>query len=262
MVLIKDYYFLSSSLPRLELGQPSSLHFKEYIRLLEENLNEEDFTQVIKLRHLYDIQNLFFLINNRPLISMGNFDKEGLNQALRFQEGLPEYVFDFWREYDTDKEKKLYFSKLYHNFFSYEIQTSKGFLKDYLEFERSLRLILLALRAKEVKKDVVQELQFENAHDDLIAHILSQKDASKYEPPQEFVKIKEIFESVKENPLDLNRKFSEYRFEKIEELYAAQIFSLDRLLAYLVQLMIVEQWQSQNQQKGEALVNAMVKELL
>ena len=83
MVLIKDYYFVSSSLPRLELGHPSSLRFKEYIRLLEENLTKQDFAQVVTLRHLYDIQNLFFLISNRPLINMGNFDKEGFSDLAK-----------------------------------------------------------------------------------------------------------------------------------------------------------------------------------
>lgn len=70
--------------------------------------------------------------------------------------------------------------------------------------------------------------------------------------------IKTLFESHKEAPFDLHQALCEYRFEKAEEMYGVQTFSIDRILAYMVQLQIVERWQRLDQERGMEKIQKLI----
>jgi hypothetical protein len=82
--------------------------------------------------------------------------------------------------------------------------------------------------------------------------ILSQKDSHDYVPPPGYESLKALYLSAKENPKELHRALLEYRFKKVEEMEENEHFSMDRILGYLVRLMIVESWESLNESQGLA----------
>ena len=131
----------------------------------------------------------------------------------------------------------------------------------YLNFERELRLVMAAFRAKKLRYDLSVELQYEDPEEELIAQLLAQRDAKTFEPPEKYQEIKTIFEKEGDHPLALQKAIDQYRFEKIENLIdMADIFSIERILAYLLQFIIIEKWFELDKDKGIDIVDTILKE--
>lgn len=256
-----DYYFIASMLPPLVLGQKPEMSFYELTSYFATNLKPKDYEKTRAIRRMVDIYNLRSLWMGHPIDRRGNLSEKELEESLITQTDLPPYVFDFTAKYEKDEQRVRYFPWLIHKFFEREIRLNSGFLKEYFSFERELRLVLVGLRAKQLKKDVVVELQFEDAFDPIVSQILAQKDAKTYEPPDGYENIKMIFENRHLTPLELQAALNEYRFLRIDEMLEGELFSIDRILGYMIQLTIAEQWYELNTQEGLKIVDSIVKEI-
>jgi len=206
-------------------------------------------------RLFIDLNNIRALFLEEPIDPRGNLTEKELDEALLIHNILPDYVFDFLDQYDEATEKIRHFSGLLSFYFKEEIPKQTGFLKKYLQFERDWRLVVLALRAKQLKRDVIDELQFEDFSDSLVAQILAQKDADRYEPPQEYLEIKDLLASCGSDPWQKHKVFAAWRFHKIEEMVDHPLFSIDWILSYMAQLLIVEDWNELDEQKGRMILD-------
>jgi len=58
----------------------------------------------------------------------------------------------------------------------------------------------------------------------------------------------------------LQKAIDHYRFEKIEDFVdMGDVFSIKRILAYFIQLMIVEKWFELDKEKGMRIVETIVR---
>lgn len=63
-----------------------------------------------------------------------------------------------------------------------------------------------------------------------------------------------------DRPFALQKALDEYRFEAVDRLVdMADVFSIERLLAYFVQFLIVEKWFELDKAKGLQIVETLVK---
>jgi hypothetical protein len=255
---VGNYYFLAASFPPLVLGEKPDITFDELTARLEINLSKQDFEQTVVLRRFLDLSNVRALFLEDAIDPRGNLSEKELDQALLLKDGLPEYAFDFLDRFETAAEKLRFFSGLISTYFNEEIERQDGFLKEYLAFERAWRLVLLALRAKQLGRDVSGELQFEDLTDPLVLSILAQKDAPAYEPPIEFAELKEKYLACGPDPWLQFKTVAEWRFHRIEELVDKPLFSIDWILSYMARLLIVEQWNDLDQTKGKIILEAFV----
>lgn len=252
-----DYYFLASALPPLQIGMPPEISFQEFQNLLKDNLTAKDFEKAYVLRLYYDIQNIRAFWKGEILDPWGNLDEMELEEALLAKESLPDYLQDFLERH-TSLESRLHdFAALPTAYFAKESSQASGFAREYLKFERELRLILTAFRAKQLNRDLIYELQFEDPDDDFVAQILAQKDAKSYIPPEEYQEIKTLLETYSNDPLSLHQALCEFRYQKIEEMLGVDLFSINRVLGYMIQLILVEKWQALDKQKGLEVANAV-----
>ncbi len=242
-----SYYFLIAAFPPLVLGVKPELSFKEVKGMLRLNLSAADFRKVEQLLRPIDFYNIRAFWLGLPLDDRGNFDAKELEEALLVQDPFPPYLVDFLDRYENTQDRLRYFSSLYASLYHEEVE---GFLKKYYQFERGMRLILTALRAKETGKDIVRELQFEDPTDPLVAQVLAQKDGADYTPPRDFEDLKTLFMDNNSDPQKLNRAIMQYEFNQIEDMEEAYDFGIDRVLAYLARLMIAESIAEFDQTKG------------
>lgn len=254
-----NYYFLAVSLPPLVIRGHPELPFEELRPRLEVNLNREDLKKAQVLLQFNDICNIRSLLMEEPIDPRGNLSEKELDEAMLVHGVLPPYVFEFLEQFDNVNERIKNFTGLVARFFSYEIARQTGFLKRYFIFEREWRLVLAALRAKHLGRDIARELQFEDFDDPLVAQILAQKDAAQYDPPQEYEELKEMILSCSGDPWQEHKAFMEYRFRKIEEMVEGTSFSIDRILAYMAQLMIVESWNEMDEERGKMILDTFKK---
>lgn len=253
-----NYYFLAASLPPLVLGEKPDLTFDELICRADINLEKRDLEKTVVFRRFIDLMNIRALLLEDGIDSRGNLSEKELDQALLLKEGLPEYVFEFLDKFESPQQKLRFFPGLMAAYYREEIVGQSGFLKDYLEFERSWRLVLLGIKAKELGRDLTEELQFEDLKDPLVMDLLAQKDSFTYDPPPEFVSLKEKYLACGPDPFMQFKEVAKWRFQQIEELVEEPLFSIDWILSYMARLLIVEQWNELDPAKGEIILEAFV----
>ena len=253
-----NYYFLAASFPPLVLGEKPDLTFNELIARIEVNIKGKDLEKTKIFRRWIDLNNIRALYLEDAIDPRGNLNEKQLDQALLMQEDLPTYVFDFLDQFETVQQKIRFFPGLLAAYFREEQEKQDGFLKRYLEFEASWRLVLMAIKAKELGRDVTQELQFEDLRDPLVLDILAQKDAPSYEPPPEFISLKERYLACGPDPWHQFKEITSWRFEQIEDLVEEPLFSIDWILSYMARLVIVEEWDELDPEKGKIILEAFV----
>lgn len=245
-----NYYFLITAFPPLTIGKSPEISFKELEELLALNLSRADLDLVGELLRPIDLYNIRAFWLGLPLDDRGRIKAKEIEEELLVREGLENYVVDFLDRYESTEDRLKYFSSLYASMYQNAISRSKGFLLNYFQFDRELRLVLTGLRAKQSGRDLVRELQFEEAADPFVAEILAQKDAADFTPPRDYEELKAIFLANFTEPKELNRAILEYQFQKIEEMEEPQDFGIDRVLAYVAKFTIVESISLLNKEKG------------
>lgn len=256
---MSNYYFVSSSLPEIRIGSTPDINFTQLSRLLKDNLTSLDLEKTRIIRRLYDLYNIRALWLGESLDPHGNYSELELEESLIARTNLPLYVFEYLDKYESSEDRVLHFSELINRYFETEIARSEGFLKKYLIFERDWRYIFAAFRAKKMGRDIIKEFQFENPNVDLIAQIIAQKDAKEFIPPYEYEELKPLFNANQDSPLDLQMAIDRFRFSKIEDLLGVDMFSLDRILGYMAQLILVEDWLKLDKEKGQLIIQNIAK---
>lgn len=255
------YYFLASLLPSaLTLGSPPDIAFWEFNYLCDQNLSEVDMEKTRAVRRYIDLQNLRPLWQQKELDPHGNYSSKELETHLLLEEGFPEYVFEFLRQHETTQERLDFFPQLLSQFYQEEVNQSTHFLKNFLTFERNWRLVMMALRARTFNRDLDWELQFEDQHDEYVSLIVAQKDQKDFIPPEGFEELKVIYEEFKFDPLKLHWEVCQWRLTQITTLVEGGTFSVDNILCYLAQLIIVENWLKLNHDQGMTIVDNIMKE--
>lgn len=252
---MQNYYFVVPSLPPLSMHDRPEITFQEFVTRMEISLNKKDLRKTKVLRLFIDICNIRALLMEEPVDARGNLNEKELDEALLVHAGLPEYVFEFLDQFEKVSDKLKNFSGLFARYFNEEIVKQEGFLRSYLTFEREARLVLLALRAKRLKRDVAKELQFEDPTDPLVAQILAQKDSESYDPPPEYADLKELIIACHGDPWKENKAFAEYRFKKIGEIAEGGLFSIEQILCYMAQLMIIEDLIELDEERGKMILD-------
>jgi len=256
---MSQYYFIGSVLPGLSFEVPPEIHFLELDVLLRDNLSQKDYQKTKAIRRFFDILNLRALWLNEKMDPHGEMNALQIEEALITGGGLPDYIFDFLARYDSIEERLKHFPFLLANFFKHAQHNKDPFLRDYFKFERELRLVTTGFRAKKLGRDLNLELQYEDPEEDIILELISRNNAKVFEPPEKYEEIKSIFEKFGDDPLMLQKALDEYRFNFIDQLVdMPDFFSIERILAYMVQLIIVEKWFELDKVEGMKIVDIIV----
>ncbi|PCI94531.1 hypothetical protein COB11_03710 [Candidatus Aerophobetes bacterium] len=254
------YYYISSALTPLEYGDTPDMTFHFLFEKYKENLSESDMKQLSVLRKKFDLMNIKRLLRHEEIDTRGNLDQKELEEALSTEGYFDQYVFDFLNRFDEDADKILNFPELLNRFFIDEEEKASGFLKNLLGNQRKWRLILTGYRTKKQKGDISKQLSFEDPFDPITAMILSQKDSPHFEAPEGSEELSEMLMTTKESPMQQFRRFAEFRFRKIKEIVEDRLFSLDYLIAYAVQVIILEDLHALSKEEGEKVLNTIVKD--
>ncbi|HXF29662.1 MAG TPA: DUF2764 family protein [Chlamydiales bacterium] len=258
------YYFITTLLPQLKIGAPTEIDFRELDHLLRQNLTPHDFANVTLLRRLVDLENVRLMwqgkyVDGELIESGGNFDEKELEEILLHHEKLPDYLSQYMESYEEKSQRIAHFPELLRDFFRVERKKAIGFTEKFLTFEWQWRLVMTALRAFDLGRNLEQEFRFEDPEEPFIQYILEQKTSPSFDPPDAFKPLKTIFETKKSNPLELNLMLSEWRFEKIDEMVGWHTFDIDRVLGFVVQFDICERWLRLDKKKGLQVVDRVAE---
>lgn len=258
---MSHYYFVGTLLSPLSFEEAPEITFDQLDALMHDNLSDKDYKKIKMIRHFFDILNLRSLWMEEELDSRGTLTLQSLDEALVNRIGFPQYVFDFIDYYTKKEERIHHFPLLLAKFFQAARHEKDRFLRAYFNFERELRLVITAFRAKKLGRNLSFELQYEDPEEDFIAQLLAKQDALSFEPPEKYKELKVVFEKHGDNPLALQLALDKIRFEWIEsQVDMADVFSIERLLAYFVEFIIIERWSKMDKVKGAQIVNTIIKD--
>ena len=261
-----EYFFLASLLPQLEIGHVPGLGYTELHSLLDVNLTWTDKKVVKQFLRQIDFENIRAYWADEAIDPRGSVNRDEIEQSLLdyawpSDEPFPYFFIDFLQKYHSNEERLAHFQILLSAFYDEMVEQSEGFLKNYFEFQKQWRLVIMGFRAKQLGRDLAVELQYEEVSEPFVAQILAQKDAKEYEPPFEYKDLKPVFEAHKENPIELHKALYEYQFNHMIELWGGQLFTIDRILNYMARLIIVERWNELDMQKGIELIDQIERKV-
>jgi hypothetical protein len=254
---MNSYYFLVSALPPLKMGTKAEISYEEMEDLVDQNVHPRDRQKVSDFKQYIDLKNLRLLWMDLTIDLRGNLNRKELEAALLIHEFFPSFVFDFIEAYDDRSYRLNHFLLLLSKFLQYQSHIQKGFLRSYFQFEREHRAVLTALRARDTQRDLSEELQYEDANDFFIRPILAEKETTSYEPPQEYQELKTLYLTMKENPKNLFFSISEFSFRRVGEMKQTDPFSIDTVLIYMAQLLLVEDWEQMDEKKGKEIITSL-----
>jgi hypothetical protein len=254
---MEKYYYLACALPKISLKSKPDISFEELKFMLKVNLNKHDLNKINLFRNFIDINNLKLLWLNQEIDPRGNLNVAELEDMILIKEFLPDFVFEYMDRYEKKEDRLRNFSYLITSFFKEVISEDKGFINFYFKFEREMRLIISALRAKKLKRDIAYELQFENFDDEFVAYILAQKDMENFEPPKDYESVRNIYRNNINDPKKLHQDLLEYKFNKIEEYSEKNPFTIDQILSYAALLLIVEDFNKLSIEEGNKKIEKL-----
>ena len=236
-----SYYFFDTLLPALSLEKEPGMHWAEFCDLAQRNLTTGDWKKFCTLRSWIDLQNLRSLWTGQPLQPFGNLDEEGLRAALVTGDGLPSIVQDYLMEVRDPHDRLVRLPELLTRYLEGLMRREHGFLRWLGQYERSLRLVLTALRARARGMDLDQAFQFEDPRDPFVVFLTSQRTEGKMVLPLGFEEVGELWDRFRKEALHLADGLLQVRFQAIEETFRDRRFTMDHILGYAMRLILIEQ---------------------
>jgi len=247
------YYFLICSLPKVEFGEKTDLSHDDLCYLLDFNLSKEDLEKIKIFKTFIDLKNVKALWQNQRIDARGNLNEKRIEEALLIKEFLPSYLFDFMQKYSNLEDRIKYFPFVYASFWQEEIKKESGFLHDYFKFEMEYRLIVTALRAKDQKRDFLQEVFFADQKEFLISCL--QKGETNFDA--EYQKLQEIYEANKNYPEKIYYAFLKYQFQQVSNINTKSSFDINAVLKFLALLYLAEEALNRNSMEGKQILNTL-----
>ena len=269
--MARNYYCLVAGLPDLIMDDRklafSSVSFRE---LLQEEIYSGDY-ELVRLFFLpYDHLNILSrLYDEEPVFdNRGNYSAEFVEEitdrkTFEVMENLnlPPYIMDYLEEYFNAEEKPLKIDserRLTNDHFSYMQEPGNRFLDDYVRHELNLRNIMTALNGRKYDMDVSANI----IGDSDIEEALKKSRARDFGLTNDIDNIDTIIQLFDiSNLLDREMKIDMLRWKFLDESTFFNYFTIEKVLAFLIKVFIVERWISLDEEKGRELIRKLIKDL-
>ncbi|MBI9060549.1 MAG: DUF2764 family protein [Marinilabiliaceae bacterium] len=269
--MARNYYCLVAGLPDLVMEDRKLAFTSVALReLLQEDLHPQDYRLVSLFFLPYDHQNIINRLFNKDT----SFDKRGLyaeevidevtdKKAFELAEetGLHGYLNNFLNDFYEREEKPARQDaerQLTSAYFQMLLGGSNSFVSAYAQQELTIRNIIVALNGRkydlEVEKDIIGD-------GDVV-------DALKKSRARDFglttdVEMLDHLMQIHENPdpLDREMKLDLLRWQFLDEETFFNYFTIEKVLAFTLKLMIVERWFELDEEKGRELFKNLINDL-
>lgn len=222
-------YFFISFLPDLSFDASPELSLHEIEFYLRLNLSSREMHAVNQLYTLYDLENIRLFLMDLPMGREGTIPHNDIREALENDECPLPCVQPFFTLYPTLEERKKHVRELYQRFFKQDPSSLQPFVRKYFWLEHISRILFAHLRAASLGKsfESTEEIGFDI------------NDVKSW--PECFLPLLSLWQSRHKSPSDLENGISRWKFETIGSFTnESPPFSLEYILAYLLQLRLLE----------------------
>jgi len=262
--MTRNYYCLVAGLPDIVIDQNKlSFTLHEFIEELKEFLHPEDYRLAEMLFLPYDNNNLINLLKKQenPHSVLGKYTQDELEENIKEPEILEPYLIEFIEEFkanagtDHVKDWESIMTGLY---FQYVLANGDEFLKEWFDFDKTLRNILTAYNCRKYNIPMEDELIGEGD----IVESLKKSRARDYGISSEVPYIEKTI-NILENKdlLDREKGLDLIKWNFLDELIVFNYFTIEVLLSYVIKLMIIDRWLKLDIDTGRELFEKLLEEL-
>ena len=265
----KNYYCLVAGLREYTLdSETKGFDAREIISQIEEELSSKDLKALRLMQGYYDCENLIALRHSRAAYNpLGNLSRQELEAELQNPTLMPEKVAKVIRAYaDVESEAaeevdlSLGFERAIMGAY-YEVcaASSCRFLKQWAEFDRTLRNVVAAIVARSLDRriesvtvgqgDVVEQLHRSSAADFGLRGEVDYVDA--------------LLSAVgdEQNMVEKEHKIDLVRWEQASEIASGDYFNINAILSYVARINIVARWTLLDEKRGREMFERIKQEL-
>ncbi len=263
-----NYFCLVAGLPDIIINETKSVvSSREFKIELSEQLEPADYKLAELLYLNYDNQNLLNLIleKNKPFNNIGKYTQEELEEQIK----EPTYIIDYMKQFIINfkaEETKLsdlsWENKLQTLFFDFVLLTKNDFLKDWFRFDMDIKNILTAINCQQFDYEKEEHLISVKHKNEVYKNLI--KDALKSDSLSGEViyaeKILQIVESD-DNSSEKEKATDMIKWKFLDEFTFFKYFNIEKILAFIIKLNIVERWIKLDNETGEILFKKLINDL-
>ncbi len=266
----KNYYALIAGLPDIKAQDKKLLYSSSQMRsTIQEELTEEDFSLVVLLYMPFDHKNILnsLYLKKKKWDDRGNLSQETIEQLKDKKnidsvdlESVPSYIRDFIETYHQTEALNYYQAELLltESYFAHLENHSNSFIQEMGIFFNALNNIKVAYNGRKFEKNIDKQLIGDNE----LTHTLKKtrtRDFGVSTMLNDIETLIQIFEV--ENSVEREFKIDNYIWNYMEDLTFFHYFTIERILAFIIKLLIVERWLPLDEEKGKEMFNQLVTEL-
>jgi len=271
MLIKREYYCLIAGLPDLFFDENktpvTSSVFREE---LQHQLSPPDYKLVEYLFLPFDNLNLLnvFCEENQSHFYPGNISKS----ALEFQFSpeneeiqLPHYMIIFIsRMKGMDKKHTGWEDEniLTTLFYEHALDCPNPFLKNWFRFELNLKNIFTAFNCKKYNYEPETHL-LEVEGDDLVYTLLIENKLKADYFEELLPYHEELFKIAESNRkwIEIEKAVDKIKWEYLDENTFFHFFTVEKVLAFTIKLLLIERWMNLDKETGKELLNKLIDEL-
>lgn len=266
----KFNYFTIAALPRLtwDSDLPGTL-----AQMLEDfELQFDDLKEGIRdILLLNDIRNLELAVKAKAdgnekspdFYGAGTAEPEALMHFLddpihNAPDFCPDFMADFFADYKTAEERQEHFEELYLAYFQYLQENNDEYIRYYGRFETTVRTILAAIRLNKSDKNLDKYLK---GDPDAVKIILENRNNADLGLKNYFPEVSDIaalFDGTKD-PVEIEKELDKIRFRLLDDMGGDKPFADHVIYAFVIGLLIRDRWNTQNDEKGMAILDNIIK---
>lgn len=264
-----NYYSLVAGLKEYTLdADTKGFDAKAIVESVLEELSTSDARAVRLLYTYYDCENIAALRAGRSAYNpLGNLSKEQVEEQLKSPTLLPDAVACVIRAYNEPEgedaetlDVNVRFEKSLFEAYYAECSRSKSrFLRDYTEFDRTLRNVAAAITARAASRPT--ESVVVGAGD--VVEALQRSSAADFGLRGELPYIDSVIAAIndEENLLEKEHKIDLIRWDEALEQATFDYFNINAILSYLVRINIVARWTLLDPRQGREMFAKLKAEL-
>jgi len=261
----RNYYCLVAGLQDLTLDAHKLTRTQNDFRIdLQTDLHPQDYKLVEYLFYPVDNKNLLNLLekSDKEFDLRGCFTREEMEDNIKEPSGiLPQYMDQFINAYKNNEPfvaGMSFENQLITLFYSFTATLNDGFLEPWYRFNRDLNNLLTAMVCR--KYDIPYENQV--IGDDEITEAIRRSHARDFGLSAEIPWMEDVMNIAKtDNVQEKEKAIDKLKWNYLEDVTFFEYFTIDRVLAFIIKIGIVERWLALDREYGTELFMELLKEL-
>lgn len=266
-----NYYTLVAGLREYTLDSDTKgFDATEIVAEILEQISASDASAVRLLYGYYDCENLIALRAGRAAYNpLGNIPQEDLADELASPSRLPKSMAAVVKAYaeaecEGDESEKIdttigFEKALLTAYYKECSRSGSRFLRNWSEFDRTLRNVVAAAVARSTDRNVGDSLIGEG---DIVGQ-LRRSSAADFGLRGELSYVDAVMSAVNDevNMVEKEHKIDLVRWEQAGELALFDYFNIDAILSYLVKINIVARWSLLDPKRGREMLERIMADL-